>query len=200
MSVESEILYATVGRRIAELRKQKGLSQVELAASLSRRRTQAWISTVESGRRNVNAYDLVEFAAALDTSIGELFSGHSQPLGPTPKSLNGILNELGAHLPIEMPVYLQRDLGQSNPDPIDYQYASTVPGRLVFNANRSLEFESALSTVVIERSYVAPNLEPTDFLTYSKTLIPHPDPDVRVADRILIKLEEPYDGRKCIPV
>lgn len=37
-------------------------------------------------------------------------------------------------------------------------------------------------------------IEPTDLLTYSGAVIPVPDPDDRIADRILVMLNEPLDG------
>lgn len=199
MSTETEILYSVIGRRIAELRKQNKLTQADLASRLSRRRTQAWISNVESGRRNVNANDLFEIAGILDTTVGELFDTLSRTHSSPSKSLSDFLNELSARLPIEMPVYLQRDLDKPDPEPIDYQYSSAVPGRSVFNKSRPLAQNGDLSAMVVELYYSSPSLDPTDLLTYSEILIPHPDPDPRVADRILIRLDEPHAGLRVHP-
>jgi transcriptional regulator with XRE-family HTH domain len=74
MTAASEILYATLGKRIAALRKQNRLSQSELAGLLPQKRTQAWISNIESGQRNISAFDLFEIASALDHSVEYLFA------------------------------------------------------------------------------------------------------------------------------
>lgn len=199
MTAETEVLYSAIGRRISELRKRKGLSQANLASSLSRKRTQAWVSTVESGRRNLNANDLFEIATILETTVGELFDTLSRSPGSPPRPLNEFLKEFNARLPIEMPVYLQRDLGEPDAEPIDFQYASSVPGGTVFNKDHPLAQYGNLIVMVVERYYSSPSLDPTDLLTYSGVLIPHTDPDVRVADRVLVKLDEPYAGMSVHP-
>ena len=188
---ENESLNFGIGRRIAELRKQKGLSQSELASRLSRRRTQAWVSNAESGRRNVHNRDLFEIAAILETTLSGFFDYLSQSSGPSSKSMSDILAELHARLPIEMPVYLQSELGDPDPEPIDYQYVSNVPGRSVFDKSHPLAQSGNLSVMVVERHYTNPKMDPADLLTYSGAVIPIPDPDDRIAERILVTLSEP---------
>jgi|APSaa5957512535_1039671.scaffolds.fasta_scaffold40049_2 transcriptional regulator with XRE-family HTH domain len=199
MSTRGEILHSVVGRRVAKLRKQKGLSQSELASRLARKRTQAWMSTVESGSRNMNTEDLVDVATILEVSVGELFNDLSTSSAGVPKSLREFLSELDTHLPIEMPVYLQRDIGKSTPLPIDYQYASSVPSNKIFNKSHPLAKTGSMSVMVVERYYKFPNLDPTDLITFTGTLVPVPDPDARATDRVLIKLNEPYDGLHVHP-
>ncbi len=191
---ENESLNFSIGRRIAELRKKKGLSQSDLASRLSHRRTQAWVSNVECGRRNVNHRDLFEIAAIVDATLSEFFDYLSQSPGSSSKSLSEILAELGGRLPIEMPVYLQSDLGNPDPEPIDHEFLSTVPGRSIFNENHPLAQSGSMNVMVVERHYIMPKMEPTDLLTYSGAVIPVPDPDDRIADRILVTLSEPLDG------
>lgn len=192
MPAETEVLYSIIGRRIAELRKQKGLSQAIMASNLSRKRTQAWVSTVESGRRNLNVNDLFEIAEILETSVGELLDTLSRPPSVPPKPLSEFLKEFDARLPIEMPVYLQRDLGEPDSEPVDFQYATSVAGRSVISRDHPLGQYGNLCMMVVERYYSSPDLDPTDLVAYSEVLTPHQDPDVRVADRVLIKLSEPY--------
>lgn len=199
MLTETAKFNSVTGRRIAELRKQKGLTQANLAARLSRRRSQAWISNVESGRRNVAASDLFEIAAILESTIGDLFHTlsriHSSPL----RLLRDTVNELDARLPLEMPVYLQRDLGEPDPVPVDYHYTSTATTGPPYDLSHPLLQIGDLSAMVVERYYSSPNLDPTDLLTYSKVSQPQPDPDVRVTDRILVKLNEPHAGLRVHP-
>lgn len=199
MSTRNTSLNSTVGRRVAELRKRKGLSQSELGTRLAHKRTQAWISTVESGSRKMNSEDLVDVATILEVPVGDLFSDLSTEIPSVPKSLNEFLGEFDKHLPIEMPVYLQRELGKYTPLPVDYQYASTGPSNNIFNKTDRLAHAGAMSVMVVERYYSSPKLDPTDLITFTKSLVAVPDPDIRATDRILFKLYEPYDGLHVHP-
>ena len=199
MTTENTILHTLLGRRIAELRKGMGLSQSELAFRLSRNRTQAWVSTVETGRRIVNVDDLFEIAETFGVSIGELADTPSQFSSTSERSLGDLLLELNTRLPIEMPVYLQRDLGEQDIKPIDHQYTSNVPGRALFDANHQLAQEGASKVMVVERYYDSPKLNPTDLVTYTGVLIPHPDPIVMLTDRVLVRLQKPHAGLSVHP-
>ena len=194
MATRDELLNSTVGRRVADLRKRKGLSQSELAFRLARRRTQAWMSNVESGFRSMSSEDLVNVASTLETTVGELFSNLSNsPLGG-PKPLNEFMSELDSRIPLEMPVYLQRDIGKTDKVPVDYHFASKAPNNPVFNNAQLYERIKALSVVVVERFYEDPRLQPSDLVALNSSMSPVYDPDPRVTDRVMIKLHEPYDG------
>ncbi len=199
MTTETEILYSLIGRRIAELRKHKGLTQAGLASRLSRKRSQVWMSTVESGHRSVNANDLFEIASILEATVGDLYSTLSQTPSSSLKSLRDTVSELDSRLPIEMPVYLQRNLGEKNPTPVDYQYMCKLPEGSVFNTDHAVSQGGNLSAMVVERYYDSPKVEPTDLLTYSDILTPQSDPDGRVTDRILVRLKEPFVGMDVHP-
>jgi transcriptional regulator with XRE-family HTH domain len=125
MNSQTENLNHSIGRRISELRKQREMSQHDLASKLSRRRTQSWVSNVESGRRNLNNHDLFEITAILGITPSGFFDYFSGSENSFSKSLGDSFRELSARLPIEMPVFLQRELGDSTPEPIDYQYQLT---------------------------------------------------------------------------
>lgn len=60
-----------VGARIAELRKQRGLTQLELAARADLHRP--YLTGVERGSRNPSLDALAKIAAALDVPLMELF-------------------------------------------------------------------------------------------------------------------------------
>jgi Zn-dependent peptidase ImmA (M78 family)/DNA-binding XRE family transcriptional regulator len=62
--------------RIAQRRKELGLSQEELAKSIERDRTA--VIRLEKGQRKVSAFELAEIAEALHTSVGYLL-GRQQP-------------------------------------------------------------------------------------------------------------------------
>jgi len=194
MLTQNESLNLSVGQRISELRKKKGLSQSELASRLSHRRTQAWVSNVESGRRQVAHGDLFEIASILETTLSGFYSYLSPATVSAPKSFSEMLSELEARLPIEMPVYLQSDLGDPDPKPIDFQYSSAVPGRTIFADNHPLTHSGSLKVMIVEQHYTSPKMDPTDLLTFTSAVLPVPDPDDRIAERIIVQLEEPLDG------
>jgi transcriptional regulator with XRE-family HTH domain len=70
----------TVGRRIREVRKQRGLTQDKLAhvSGLSK----SFISEVENGLRNASSMNLLRVANALGASVEYLLRG----LSPTPSA------------------------------------------------------------------------------------------------------------------
>jgi hypothetical protein len=109
------------------------------------------------------------------------------------------LNELTAHLPNEAPIYLQRDAGNPDADPVDFIYGSPSSTGSLFDHSHSLAAAEVLGAIVIERYYTEPRLEPTDLVTYNGAIAPRPNPDDRVTDRILVKLNEPYDGLTVHP-
>lgn len=61
-----------LGKRIAQLRKAKGLEQTELAAMLNGKDKQ-FINRYENQGANPTAYLLAQLAKALDVKIEELF-------------------------------------------------------------------------------------------------------------------------------
>ena len=72
MANKNDVLWQ-LGRRIAFLRKEKGLSQVELAADADM--AKSYLSELELGTRNASVLVLSRLAAALGTTLEELFKG-----------------------------------------------------------------------------------------------------------------------------
>lgn len=62
----------TVGKRIRELRNKLGVSQEELAAIVELDRT--YITSVESGKRNISIVNIEKLATALNVSLAEFFT------------------------------------------------------------------------------------------------------------------------------
>ena len=62
------------GRRLRSLRKERDLSQEQLAHLARLDRT--YVSSCEAGRRNVSLRTIVRFAAALDVDPAALVSDH----------------------------------------------------------------------------------------------------------------------------
>ncbi|MCT3899748.1 helix-turn-helix domain-containing protein [Elizabethkingia miricola] len=69
---KSEILIQ-VGKRIKELRIQKGISQVDLVARMYGNIDPTNISRIEAGRTNPTLLTLQRIANALEVNISELF-------------------------------------------------------------------------------------------------------------------------------
>ncbi|MCT3761112.1 helix-turn-helix domain-containing protein [Elizabethkingia anophelis] len=69
---KSEILIQ-VGKRIKELRVQKGISQVDLVAKMDGNIDPTNISRIEAGRTNPTLLTLQRIANALEVNISELF-------------------------------------------------------------------------------------------------------------------------------
>ena len=72
MANKNDVLWQ-LGRRIAFLRKEKGLSQVELAADADM--AKSYLSELELGKRHASVLVLSRLAAALGTTLEELFKG-----------------------------------------------------------------------------------------------------------------------------
>ena len=72
MANKNDVLWQ-LGRRIAFLRKERGLSQVELAADADM--AKSYLSELELGKRNASVLVLSRLAAALGTTLEELFKG-----------------------------------------------------------------------------------------------------------------------------
>ena len=61
-----------VGKRVKELRNKLGVSQEELADLAGLDRT--YITSVESGRRNISIVNIEKLAAALNVTLKEFFN------------------------------------------------------------------------------------------------------------------------------
>ena len=194
MASRDDFLNLTVGRRVADLRKRKGMSQSELVSRLARKRTQAWMSNVESGSRSMNSEDLVNVAIILETTVGELFSNVANSPAGGAKPLVEFMSELVTHMPIEMPIYLQQDIDKTDSAPIDHNFASKAPANELFNKVQLRARWQSLRMMVVERYYREPWLQPSDLIAFNNSMTPVYDPDERISDRVLIKLYESYDG------
>lgn len=62
-----------LGKRIRELRNEKGLSQEKFALSIEMDRT--YFASVEAGRRNISICNIKKIADGLGVSLSDLFAG-----------------------------------------------------------------------------------------------------------------------------
>lgn len=71
-SMEKSELLKNVGKRIQELRVQRGLSQVDLVGLIDGNIDTTNISRIESGRTNPTIYTLYRISEALEISLSDL--------------------------------------------------------------------------------------------------------------------------------
>lgn len=90
------INYKIIGKRIKEVRKQKGLSQEKLA-EMAEISTQ-YMSQIETAARNVSFRSLLNIAKALEVSMDELLYGN-QPItsGEYLKEMNEVLENCNTY-------------------------------------------------------------------------------------------------------
>ncbi|UGU14238.1 helix-turn-helix domain-containing protein [Sinomicrobium kalidii] len=70
--MEKSELLKIAGKRIQELREQKGLTQVDLAGKIQGEFDTTNVSRIESGRTNPTLYTLCKIASALEIPLREL--------------------------------------------------------------------------------------------------------------------------------
>jgi len=85
VSPEERTFFEKLGSRIATLRKERGLTQVQLAETLGV--SQQHMQSFEKGRRRVPVSALPELSKALGVSIEDLIEADTKPSkrGPTAK-------------------------------------------------------------------------------------------------------------------
>ena len=71
MAYDPDRVVAQLGKRIAELRLARGMSQGALAEKI--RSTPQWISQLERGTRSPTVHTLCKIANALDATLADLF-------------------------------------------------------------------------------------------------------------------------------
>lgn len=81
MAVSGPSIQRKFGQRLREIRKQKGISQENLAADAGVSRT--YVSDIERGERNVSLTTIERFAMALEISMAELMPDWPRPSGST---------------------------------------------------------------------------------------------------------------------
>ena len=73
-SMEKLALLNLVGRRIKQIRENKGLAQLDVAVRMEGNIDATNISRIESGRTNPTIYTLFRISQALEVSISDLLS------------------------------------------------------------------------------------------------------------------------------
>jgi len=71
MSEDIELFKKTLGKHVARLRKEKGLTQLQLSALIEKDFQS--ISRIESGKINPSCYLMLQIANALQVNVSEFF-------------------------------------------------------------------------------------------------------------------------------
>jgi transcriptional regulator with XRE-family HTH domain len=69
---DSDAFYASLGRRVQDLRKARGLTQEQLGSRIVPAVTRASIANIEAGKQGVLTYTLVQLAQALASTPQDL--------------------------------------------------------------------------------------------------------------------------------
>lgn len=72
MAYDADRVVKLLGKRIAELRLERGLSQGTLATKI--RSTPQWVSQLERGTRSPTVHTLCKLANALDVTLADLLT------------------------------------------------------------------------------------------------------------------------------
>jgi len=67
-----KVFYEEMGKKIQNLRKERGLSQKELAKAIGKN-TASYITLIETGKRRVSLHSLTKLADALKVSLNAFF-------------------------------------------------------------------------------------------------------------------------------
>ncbi len=104
METLMELSKETIAKRIKEIRKEKGISQLELANKLGF--SQAYIAMIEKGKRDIDTELLNKIAQALGVSVSELLEERS----PEPEKAFKRLTDITDW--IKVPVYGEVPAGE----------------------------------------------------------------------------------------
>lgn len=142
------------GKRVADLRKARGLTQQQLAALLNGR-TSSWMSQVERGIQPVNRLDVLqEIAEALGVSTQALDPSAPVPVPPAPPASVQSNDLDGARLVISGHPALGALLGTGDAEPIPLERLSEQVDE-IWELTHQAEF-AAVSVMVTE---LVPQLE-----------------------------------------
>ena len=185
---------------ICLIRKRTGLSQGGLAKKIGWNQKQ--VSRLERGERKELDYENTRLIAnALGVDIKEINPDFSKS-NDNKNSINKLIKELRYNLPIEIPVYLQRDCGNTDSKIVYHEYSANTNSKHeenIFPTGKEGDFFA----MVCEIDYDWPAFSSSELLIADKNLNPT-DPfntpgsfdndKWELYDRIIIKLNFPIDN------
>ena len=190
-------VYKDIGNRINYYRKRRGYNQGEFSKLIPGKRTQSWISSLESGRKRISVDELGNIAEALGVSINSLLGDSFQKsINEANISIRETVQRLEKIIPSEFPCYLQSELGTNTGKPLMLEYSSI--GNLTgSNLDNQIEdFSGYIFSMAVECYYDLPFFDPTDMAIYRTDSMPSATTNDPIrGERIVIQLKnESFSG------
>ena len=140
-------VYKDIGNRINYYRKRRGYNHGEFSKLIPGKRTQSWISSLESGRKRISVDELGNIAEALGVSINSLLGDSFQKsINEANISIRETVQRLEKIIPTEFPCYLQSELGTKTGRPLMLEYSSI--GNLT-GSNLDNQIEDSLTVDIL---------------------------------------------------
>ena len=200
----SKQLQKEIIQNIETLRKKSGLSQSELGKKVGWNQKQ--ISRLERGERKDLDYESTSLLArALGVDIKTINPSFSNTNGKKENTVSKLIEELNSMIPNEIPVFLQRDCGNTNSDIVYYEYSANIRSQidLVNNSPFPAGEKGEYFGMICELDYNLPAFSASDVLIADKNLNPI-DPVFNTGnfvpnkwelyDRVIIKLNAPINN------
>lgn len=189
-------VYKDIGNRINYYRKRKGYNQGEFSKLIPGKRTQSWISSLESGRKRISVDELGYIADALGVNINALIGDSFQSMDESNVSIRETVQKLGKIIPTEIPCYLQSELGRDKSKPLMLEYSSVGS---IYGSNLDTQAEDyfgCIFAMAVECYYDLPFFDPTDMAIYRTDSMPSATTkDPIRGERIVIQLKnESFSG------
>jgi transcriptional regulator with XRE-family HTH domain len=183
-------VYKDIGNRINYYRKRKGYNQGEFSKLIPGKRTQSWISSLESGRKRISVDELGYIAESLGVSINALIGDSFQNINGPNVSIRETIKKLGKIIPTEFPCYLQSELGTSENNPLMLEYSS-VGNLSGSNLDNEIEdYSGYIFAMTVECYYDLPFFDPTDMAIYRTDCMPSSSTEDPIrGERIVIQLK-----------
>jgi len=184
-------VYNDIGSRISHYRKRRGYNQADFSKLIPGKRTQSWISALESGRKRISVDELGYIADALGVSINAIIGDSFQGATESNISIRATVERLGKIIPTEFPCYLQSDLGivGSKPLLIEYSSIGNLSGSNL--ENQIEDYSGYMFGLVVEYYYDIPIYDPTDIAIYRTDSMPSPsNNDPMKGERIVVQLKD----------
>ena len=200
----SKQLQKEIIQNIETLRKKSGLSQSELGKKIGWNQKQ--ISRLERGERKDLDYESTSLLAiALGVDIKTINPSFSNTNGKKENTVSKLIEELNSMIPNEIPVFLQRDCGNTNSDIVYYEYSANIRSQIDLDNNSPFPAgaKGEYFGMICELDYDLPAFSASDVLIADKNSNPI-DPVFNTGnfvpnkwelyDRVIIKLNAPINN------
>ena len=183
-------VYKDIGNRINYYRKRRGYTQGEFSKLIPGKRTQSWISSLESGKKRISVDELGYIAEVLGVSINSLLGDSFQSINESNISIRETVQRLEKIIPSEFPCYLQSELGTNTGKPLMLEYSSVRNLTGSNLDNQTEDFTGYIFSMTVECYYDLPFFDPTDMAIYRTDSMPSASTNDPIrGERIVIQLK-----------